>query len=235
MADIHKTDQRPLVLLLGDSLAVNRNEVGYRDTYCFLLQETLKKIHLVNNASRGYTVEHIFSMRNGLLLEGYNPTCLILHYGIVDCYPRPLPSGRKLNYIYQNLGYLRINIESVLKRFGIRDIISNLFNFKNVNPHSFKNKTEQIIQLAENEGAEKIVIIGIIPAKKILTRIKCAQKNIHQYNEILKRISKENKKVVFVDNTDFVDEDVLWDGHHLSKLGMRKMYTKLLEIFHNYV
>lgn len=233
--DVKKTiSQRPRILLLGDSLAVNREEVGYRDTYFYLLQEELKDYHIINNAGRGFTIDHIYSMKDGLLLEGFNPVCLILHYGIVDCYPRPIPSGRKMNYIYQNLAHLRINIEGLLKLLGMRDFLSNLLNFKNVKPSLFKQRTEQIISLAESAGVKKTIVLGIIPPRKILTRVKCAERNISQYNDIFKNISKENDKVCFVDNTDFVDEDVLWDGHHLSIQGMEKMYMKLLKIFNKH-
>jgi lysophospholipase L1-like esterase len=229
--DIKQTKhQRPRILLLGDSLAVNRKEVGYRDTYCYLLQEELKDYHFINNASRGFTINHIYSMKDWLLLEGFNPTCLILHYGIVDCYPRPIPSGRKMSYVYQNLAHLRINIDGILKFIGMRERLSNLFNFKSVKPTVFKKKTKQIISLAESEGVKKTIILGIIPPKKILTRVKCAKKNIAQYNDIFKTISKENDNVVFIDNSEFVDDDVLWDGHHLSIQGMEKMYMKLLKI-----
>ena len=220
--------------MLGDSLAVNREEVGYRDTYCYLLQEELNEYHIINNASRGFTINHIYSMKEGLLLEGFNPMCLILHYGIVDCYPRPVPSGRKMNHIYQNLAHLRINIDGLLKLVGIRDFLSNLFNFKNVKPSVFKQRTEQMISLAESTGVKKTIVLGIIPPKKILTRVKCAERNISHYNDIFKNISKENDKVIFVDNTDFVDDDVLWDGHHLSIQGMEKMYMKLLKILKNH-
>jgi len=229
------TQQRPLILVLGDSLAVNREDVGYRDTYPYLLQEKLQQFHFVNNACRGFTVNNIFNMKNTLLLEGFNPDCVVLHYGIVDCYPRPVPSGRKMSYIYQNLSYFKINIDGIIKWLGLRELLSNLFNFKKTKPSVFKAKTEQIISLAESQGVKKIIILGILPPKKILTRVKCAKKNITQYNAIYKEISEENNKVVFVDNAEFLDEDVLWDGHHYSVEGMAKMYLKLVKLLPIYI
>ena len=218
------------VLIIGDSSVMPRDELCYIDTYVHHLVENHNDLHIINKAQRGHTVLDIFSHRKDYLINGFFPNCVIFHYGIVDAYPRPIPSGRKINHIYQLLAYIKIDLSSILKKLKLYYLFSNLFNFKTVEYSVFKNRTYELVELAKQNGAKQIIFIGIVKSTKVLNKVKIAEQEIIKYNDVFKNLALEQDNVFYVDNFDLADEDTLWDGHHYTKTGMYKLYNKIIKI-----
>lgn len=218
------------ILIIGDSSVMPRDDVGYMETYIYHLRENHDNFHVINKSQRGHSVDDIYANRKDYLTNGFNPDIIIFHYGIVDSFPRPIPSGRKINYIYQLLAYVKIDFDTILKKIKLYYLFSNIFNFKTVNINVFKNKTYDLVNIAKNIGAKKIILLGIIKPSKILNRVKIAQEEVNKYNKIFQQIATEHEEVTYIDNYDMTDLDTLWDGHHFTATGMFKIYKKIIEI-----
>ncbi|MBM7555167.1 GDSL-type esterase/lipase family protein [Thalassobacillus pellis] len=85
------------VLVTGDSLALPRREVKVRETYPVLLQKNLLKlksnIKVINHAQYGQTIIGV-SQSIEADLASLRPDMVILHVGIVDCWPRKELRGK---------------------------------------------------------------------------------------------------------------------------------------------
>ena len=91
MKTIIKNKNRIRVLILGDSLALPRPGVQLNETYGSLLQRELSKTNLeaevINRAKGAQSIIGIHEKLSNHLSE-FQPDIVILHVGIVDCWPR---------------------------------------------------------------------------------------------------------------------------------------------------
>lgn len=108
---ISKTGNRMRVLITGDSLALPRpynirtfdpekdEELGvhFHDTYGYLLQKELSKIYskteVINRAQSAQCIGDVYEQLFGHLFY-FQPDIIILHVGIVDCWPRKELNGK---------------------------------------------------------------------------------------------------------------------------------------------
>lgn len=150
---------------------------------------------------------------------------LIIHNGIVDCAPRPIPLRvRKIvSHFPKILQIPIVNIlhknRSLLLKLGIRYYVtSSKKYYKN-----YRNLIEKAIPLSKN-----IYLINIAPTNTITENHSPGfTKSINKYNEIIRRIIDEldNKNIHLIDIHSFISsfdmdiDDLINhnDGHHITK------------------
>ncbi|MEJ9230830.1 SGNH/GDSL hydrolase family protein [Peribacillus butanolivorans] len=135
-----KIEDRIRVLITGDSLALPRpynirtfdpekdEELGihFHNTYGYLLQKELSKIYskteIINRAQHGQCIGDVYVQLFGHLFY-FQPDIIILHVGIVDCWPRKELNGKPKTDIGNFSMYYDKIIELLKKRKQTKLII----------------------------------------------------------------------------------------------------------------
>ncbi|MFH1894372.1 MAG: GDSL-type esterase/lipase family protein [Patescibacteria group bacterium] len=212
----------------------------YQDTYPYKLQALLNP--------EGYYVILKNRRRNHILLLEENLSddilCnkskyVILHLGIVDCAPRLFGYFEdRIIHVFMKVPFLRfftglfIKFKSKYRRFFTR-YFPKVYTKKK----EFKEKYQFILdEIKRAVGPKKVFIVNIAETnEENKFRSYNFEKNIADYNEILKEIVSENKE--FCELVDFHSATkqnknfILDEGIHLSNAGhdllSRLLYEKI--------
>jgi len=203
------------ILLLGDSLGMptGKNEITYEDTYPYILSKGMKDFEVVsrhrrtNDTTQQLKYQFIFDD-----VEMMNPDYMVIHLGIVDCSPR-------LFSRFQNAAIRKLPnslSKSIIKVFSkYRYFITKTFPKVYVSKQQYEINLNKFIQLSVEFNITPIFIEILQTSKDNNKKSFNFQKNINQYNEILKRITQENKINIIkykIPNTYLLD-----DGIHITK------------------
>ena len=199
-----------LLLIIGDSSALPRPEVPYKKTYEYLLRKKLrKKLIVVNQSSYGNNSKKILKKIKGFCQKN-KPIAVILNYGIVDAYPRPLPFQ-----LSRLLSFFKMPLEHTLKKTGYYYKLGDLFNYKVVPLNKYKTYTNEIIIYLKNIGVKKIIVIGIIRAFGKILNSRIAFKEFKKYNGILLDLVKKYK-LHFINLSKIPKKYTCKDGYHYN-------------------
>jgi len=203
------------ILFLTDSLSLPRNtqteRVEYEHTYPYLLKKKFPKHDFVFVGVGGGTISNLFNQ--SLYYTAFNPDLVFLQSGIVDCAPRPFRKIEK-----KIINELRI-------RFLFAPFVKFLAKNRNYKYTSIKrfNYFSQHLKKLFNDS--EIYSIGILPASaKYEKKLPGITKSIAEYNEILKQ------NFNYIDNSNFPEDGILSDFHHLNDKGHKIIFDKVSEI-----
>ncbi len=231
--------------LYGDSLSMAReNIVNNEDRYFYLLLQEIKNkypnalLETIQRSKASITsAEMSFHSLHDSVYYNWQGKIAIVQIGIVDCSPRPVDAETRqkisnLPSVLKKIAitYLHRNRRKILLK-GQASFITPITNFK-------KNYTTILTNL--NKIFDTIVVINIAPTNdEIEYRSPGLSQSINEYNVAINEcIAELNlKKIKFIDVHSFITTSiehrdnfiVKEDGHHITPLTHRYIFTKLKE------
>lgn len=148
----------------------------------------------------------------------------ILHFGIVDCAPRPIP--RPLRFF---LSRLNKSIRSLIVRVihFVRPYSQRLIFFRFTSPQRFRVIYDDLVrgQLQKNVKVICISIMG--PSNEAESQSPGLRRSVQEYNKLIKNVCSVHG-ATFIEIAD--DESfLLRDGIHLSNKGHEEIYRLLTD------
>lgn len=202
------------IIILTDSVALPRKHskglVLWEQTYVYRLKQLLQDYEIINLSIGGGSIKDIRSQIN--YYKVLDPTCVILHCGIVDAAPR---------------AFGRIEME-VIKKMRLFRLTKPFVSFlRKYRSHHYANPTEfkkLLLEIKKEFNAPNFLAIGIVPScvayEKQLPNV---THSIDTYNRIL----SENS--FFISMEDMPREGILEDHHHINELGQDFIFKKFVE------
>jgi lysophospholipase L1-like esterase len=223
-----------LVLVYGDSLCLPRvaDGVAVADTYPELLADDLSargfKARVYSRGEGGRTInDHWARYTNDRIFfpTGANDL-LIIHAGMVDCAPRPLPQKWRRR-LERQPGFIRQPIVSFIKN-NRPLLLKRGFIFYKVDPPTFKKRIEEWLDAATKIYSH-IAVIAIPPIRQAAEDHSPGwRENIVLYNRLMaEAVARHQKGVYFVPLHDALSASEQkfnecissLDGYHLLKKG----------------
>jgi len=203
-----------LAVVIGDSLSMPRHDAGVEvdDTYLYLLQTWWRERYgeaIVWPITRGgVRLQDLAFEFQGYFLPyiGHNMIdACIVHLGIVDCAPRPLPfvMRNSLSRVHpwirsKAAGFLHRNRQK-LRGFG--------WSFRLTPPDKFTKLYSDFIQLLSLHCG-RVYCVNIAPAlEETYLHSPGLRENIVRYNEIIDKVASEIDSVKVIDVFNKVQED----------------------------
>jgi len=223
-----------LVLVYGDSLCMPRvaDGVAVSDTYPELVADYQAsrgfKTRVYSRGEGGRTINDHWARYNNdryFFLPGPDDL-LIIHAGMVDCAPRPLPQKWRRR-LERQPGFIRLPIVSFIKN-NRPFMLKRGFVFYKVEPSTFKRRIEEWLDHA-TKLYRHIAVIPIPPIGQAAEDLSPGwRENIVLYNRLMAdAVARHPRGVYFVPLHDelsrseerFNDCVSLRDGYHLLKKG----------------
>jgi hypothetical protein len=214
----------------ADSLGLPRqNIVDYNNRYIKIIYDLLKnhfsqELILIDRCRGGYTLEQLFEWY--MEDEGYyfkNTDILIVHAGICDCAPRPIPYWLR-SIIARMPNPLKKIIISFLHKY--RSLLqSNGIIFYRTNQKKFTDIVNKWLEYSA-ENTKRIYYINIAPTNEnFAAHSPGLQKAIKNYNNILKNTVLKYPNASLIDIFSYILNDykeidkyiVNEDGHHITE------------------
>lgn len=222
-----------VVACLGDSMAMPRKNVPYKDTWCYMLKSFYSE-HPIEGG-----VDFASSFRRALMssdaiqqyldLVGlYDAELLIVQIGITDCAPRRI-NDRLLFWklLIKIAGRMHLTA-------AFWNVVKKMFKRNKNTVYTSKDKYEQNMRLlvnkflSDNPAKQVLFILIASPSEYFLSRSKFVGDNIRAYNTVLKQICQEDERVSFINPLDCGDKDLfVEDGYHPSAKGNRLVFDAL--------
>lgn len=212
-----------LFLSFGDSLAFPRHREGqsFSDMYHVAVGDRLGLYCIFKNEG-GATSRAVKQQMKSL--KSYSPRSegiafVILHFGIVDCTPRPTPY-----WLYQRRRKKWALILSFISK-------SLLPEKPWVNECEFFENTNDCIRMAKL-FSERVILVGICPAgRRFREASKGVDDRIRAYDALLEK-SAHKHSIDYIDMKDVDTKNhLINDGHHLSPLGHEILAAKVIDLF----
>jgi hypothetical protein len=214
-----------IINVVGDSLSLVRPAEGIRgDTlYWTLLQERLGHPYYVIAHSRrsNDTAQVVRTMHEDIL--AFPMFALVLHLGIVDCFPR-LFSKREHDVLHtltsMRLGGLTRTVTRLAARHRL--CLTRRFPKHYVSLPDFTHNLHTIVESVQRCGAARhIILLGILDTSvEKSSRTYQAAESIRAYDAVLRRMTIQYACVHYIDlNGYFKAQGItptLPDGHHLN-------------------
>ncbi len=232
------------IVVGGDSLGLPRLKptiISYKDIWPFLLESKLRNKNIncvvLNHSERSRTLPKFLKNFQDIV-SIWEPDILIIQIGIVDCAPR-LFSEREHKFL--NSGFIHWRIARAIINFASkhRRQIIKLRSWVRYTPlKKFKMSLQNLGKILSNVNF-KTIILPIMPSfPSHIYRSPGYNESVEKYNEEWKLFC-EKYFHIFINLEDVINgfklEDLLLeDGHHLSKLGHQRiafaLENKILEI-----
>jgi hypothetical protein len=225
------------VRLYGDSLALPRpgyleNNARYISLLCawWMKQEGVQSIELCDRSKGSSTVADLYQWyEHDNVYFGETGDVLIIHCGIVDCAPRPVPRWLR-NRIARLPGALRRRTIDFLHQHRAQ-ILERSGGWRHIDPQLFRSIYKRWMEHAV-ERFSRVYIINIAPTNDLTEKHSPGfTQSIAQYNEIISDIvsalSAENlflidvHKIINEKRQEIDDYIVPDDGHHITALSHR--------------
>jgi hypothetical protein len=222
-----------IIAVVGDSLVLPRHFEGlsYAETYPYLIAEELRRrgvdAHVWMMARGGAPIDQLVFVHNEVARYlGVTSGIGIIHVGIVDCSPRPLPYRLRLL-----VGRLPRGIGAMIIRFlhdNRRSLLLRGLSFRFTGPDAFRSQYRTLLgRLARD--LDRVYAINISPpGSDNATRSPGLLESIDRYNGIISELVADQPKATLVDvrtafgriqaRPTFVSP---LDGHHLTREGHR--------------
>lgn len=198
------------IQIIGDSLSLHRKDEGilYKDTYPYILS---KKYDVVLTSNYSKTTND-----NVILAE--DTKYVIIHLGLVDCFPRVYAKNTKLI-----LFYLPNQLRQIVTFFHrhYRYYFTRMFPKVTTEKFDFYINMSRLIMEIQQSGAKPIIVDIVNVSDKVTKRNYGANENIEKYNDTLRKISfqRDCERVRLHYMTKHHPEMLHTDGQHLSKIG----------------
>lgn len=202
------------ILLLTDSLGLPRNfpeTCSYEKTWPFLLNNEHYQIQkvLIGGSTSGdllkQTSYHV----------AFNPDIVFVQVGIVDCVPRFMTK--------KEMGFIAINkyLEKFVYKVMARESIRNFREVTYTRLDVFEDNLKKIQSKFKNS---RVFFIEIMPAfDGYEKKVKGIKQKVLAYNNIIKQHNH-------ISTTDFTEQDLMTDFHHLTEAGNKKLYLKVKQV-----
>lgn len=200
------------VMAITDSLGMPRPGIKYTDTWIFKLSQSLPQIHLIDRSKRGTTTNRLSSKD---ALEFYDPDCVIVQLGIVDCAPRYSNKyERKMfDIVPDYISKPYMNVMKLLRERHPKRSYVDVSNFhSNIQTYSHKC----------NENGTAVFLIRIAPPTEIFKNSsKYICESIQQYNMVIQNLSEKFDNVSLVDPYERTDDinKIMIDHEHPNVEG----------------
>jgi len=234
------------VRIYSDSLALPRQgSVAFSERYITILkqwwirQKEYEDIELVDRSMGGQSIVTLYDMyRQDITYFGSEGDILIIHTGIVDCAPRPVPT-RIRNIISGLPKFLKDPAIRFLHNHRSKIQKSGLM-WKHVNPEEFSAYYSAFLKNAA-DNFSRIYCISIAPTNPA-TELHSPgySASVAEYNTIIKNciLNADNKNVNYIDIHMVIVNEYLKidsyilpeDGHHLTPLTHRLIADNIIQV-----
>jgi lysophospholipase L1-like esterase len=213
------------VLIIADSLAMPRDEVGYEHTWPALLAASIPSLIVVSRALRQSTTERLNGEgnRGADCLEFYRPDLAVLQLGICDCAPRVLGSWTAA-LVYPLPFGLGARLSAWLERLRGRKVANCMVPLP-----AYERNMRAYLTRAAAQGVP-VIAISVMPASRsLVSRNPLVVGQIAAYNAALDKLAREFDCLrVLHPFHGFVSVDELFvDGYHLNEAGARRVAAGL--------
>lgn len=215
-----------LINVVGDSLSMPRvaDNISGMDLYWLLLQERLGAPYYVIHHSKRRTDSSEIRRDVPDLIAGYPAHTLILHTGIVDCFPRLF--SRREHTILSTLQSLKLGF---ITKFITDYAGKRRYQWTKNRPRvyvplpQYRDNMQAIINAALAHGTQHVILLGILDTNDDLRqRTYNVDAQIRSYNDALCKIAESHPgQVSYIDlNAYFQPRGIIpvlaSDGHHLT-------------------
>lgn len=205
------------IQIFSDSLALPRaipQKVLYEETYPAMLS----KNHVVAQYSKGAAIiKDLLDQTD--YYKMFEPDVVFIQSGIVDCAPRPFTLFEEHFF---KLNLFTKGCKAILKRVT-KPWLRNIRKVAWTPPKKFKELAATFKTVYPDIP---VYAIGILPARDGYEKeLKGITKRIDQYNQILKEVFAPR----FIDTSDIPSEGIMSDHHHLTAVGHRFIYEKIVK------
>lgn len=225
------------IVVAGDSLGLPRltqTIISYKDIWPLLLESKLRNKNIncvvLNHSERSRTLPKFLKNFQDIVTI-WEPDILIIQIGIVDCAPR-LFSEKENRFL--NSGFIHWRIARAIINFASkhrRQIIKIRPWVRYTPLKKFKNSLEELGNILSKTNY-KTIILPIMPSFPSHTyRSPGYNESVEKYNNEWKFFC-EKYSHIFINLEEIIDdykleELLLEDGHHLSKLGHKRIASSL--------
>ncbi len=232
------------VRIYADSLALPRlNFVEKNARYLSLLKKkwlTLyQDIEIIERAKGGSTITDLYEVYcHDNSYFGQTADVMILHVGICDCSPRPIPGilrkiiARLPSFLKKMVIYFLHKNRAVLLKLGL--------SWKHTPPKLFRKILSKWISEAAL-NYKKIYVITIAPTNDYFEKHSPGwTKSINAYNDLIKNVieGSNTKNINLIDIHKIIINDIKnidsyilkEDGHHLTTTAHEIIAAKLIEM-----
>lgn len=221
--------------IYNDSLAFRRpgQSENIAFTYPFLLKDMIEKrvgvrVNLLIRGIGGAGIKEIqkIMLRDSGYLVRVSPSSnvVVLHFGIVDCAPRPITF--LLKPLLDRIPRLGLKMMGVLIRH--RRWIQAICSYKKTPIKQFIRRYKAILRLCSRVGTSPLFTGMPLPPLLTESRSPGFRRSVAAYNQAIREINA----AAFCDIEGALDESsreeiLLPDGHHLTEFG-HQYYAKIL-------
>ena len=231
-----------VVVVVGDSICLPRylDGVEFYQTYPFLLLNWLRlrgySAEVWNIAQAGVPINHLANRYRDYrsYVGSAKGNIGILHLGVVDCSPRPIPWFAR-NQIGKLPSFVRNRIIGFLHRYRVL-MLRYFFSFVFTQPERFEQYYRELLVEMSNDFEVLFAVNIAPPGVSFYQRSPGIDANIECYNQIISKAIQDFDKVVLVDvwgkfNEHAATEKYMLpkDGHHLSVEGHGTIYKMITE------
>jgi hypothetical protein len=214
-----------LINVVGDSLSMPRVEDGISgmDLYWLLLQERLGPSYYVIHHSKRRTDSSEIRRDLADLITGYPAHALILHTGIVDCFPRLF--SRREHAVLSGLQRIGLGF---ITRFITGYAGRHRYQWTKNRPRvyvplpQYRENIWAIIDSALRSQTQHVLLLAILDTNDDLRqRTYNVDAQIRVYNNVLRELAADSQHIHYLDLNAYFQArgimPVLSDGHHLTR------------------
>lgn len=220
------------ILIIGDSLAMPRDEVKYEETWPFLLSKEFPSYHFIDKNRRASTTMRLTTEGGGVkgirsgsdLLEYYQPNTVIIQVGITDCSPRYLS---KKSLFYKILNSTPKNAQKLIYKY-VKKFKNRKAKYSDVNIMDFTDNLNNYFNRCL-QSQTSVIILSILPVtNNFVRKSPDILSSIEKYNKVINQLSNEFSDVIFLEtlNQREVDE-VAIDEFHINSVGHKWIFDKI--------
>ena len=213
------------ILCIGDSIGLPRDGVDYSKTWYYLLSNLLNLNVFIERFTREGTTD---LLKSNDALEYYNPDCVIIQLGIVDCAPRLFKRESITPKVINRLpSSLRSFFWRLIKKFKTRSAKNS-----HVSLRDFKNNLKNYLDRCVHSQVSKVVIIEIgKPGLEMIKKNPGISPSVARYNEVLQKLSCDYTFVNCVSPLNESQDDwYVEDGYHLNEKGFHSVFEALRKV-----
>ena len=227
-----ETEKKPIIMCIGDSLALPGHGNRFEDTWFSKLQIQFPDYLFASHFKRAITSYVLVSEGGGDsnfpggadCLEFYLPEIVVVQLGIVDCAPRYLKRQKKTTKI---LEAMPSKIKNLVYRL-IKQLKKRSVKNADVSPIHFFHFWEVYLQRCQKNNVKKVIIIKICtPDDTINKKSPDMLQAIEMYNKIIDEIVGKFDFVTSIDPLGSGEKKIYDDGYHPNKYGNELVFQEL--------
>lgn len=216
------------VLIIADSMAMPREDVGYELTWIYKLKQAFPDYDVVDRPSRGATSLRLVTEGGGGkdLLEFYGPDIVVLQLGMAEAAPRLFhKTGWEYFFINKILpARFRMKYVNWVKKTRGRNP-----KITEISPDRFKAHITAYFKRAQDLKIEIVALLLARVSTDFLNRSPRIMENVHLYNSIYEEVAESFPNVTLVHPFDeSIDMDrISVDEVHVTEEGHEMILNRI--------